>query len=603
MDVALPPRPGATPRTKKRTAVGIAPPAVELGEDDLTLEDAGEAPTDPLRARPTDEDIPTITRPGVNIDDMMPTPLEIKMPAAPPPPQDVAAAMPSADQMAAELNAAHADRDPDAPYLALEEGKVLARKYRLVKPAGFGGMAQLWVAKNESTGAEVCVKVLVPDAHDHESIARFRREAHAAAKLSHRAIVTVYDLMELRIDGQAAKQNETPHALAIVMELLNGETLADVIMRKGKLDVDEAMDLLIPVCGALAHAHRAGIVHRDVKPDNIFLARDPDGMIIPKILDFGVSKLATTGDTEGLTGIGVMLGTPSYMSPEQARGEPTIDARSDVFSMGIAIYISLTGKNPFEDDSFHSIVQAILEREPPPIPGVRADLWMVIEKALEKDPEKRWADGGELQWALKKATGRKGLGESDNFPISTKMQATGAASTAARAKADSDASLAGVGTGSVPPPETNTGIVEAKRKKAVRMVFLIVGACMLIMGLALIRAALTAKEEKEAAKAPPKTTTATTAAAAPLPSPVDSPTEPPAPSPAPEKSAAAPTPSPPPVVDKPAPGPAPVRKDPAPVVKTASPPANVAPAPKPAPAPSPAATPAKKKDVAATPGF
>ena len=122
----------------------------------------------------------------------------------------------------------------------------------------------------------------------------------------------------------------------------------------------------MPFLSALAHAHRAGVVHRDLKPDNIFLATDPDGHVIPKVLDFGVSKIESDGDARSaLTLDGVMLGTPSFMSPEQARGARDVDARSDVFSAGILFYMMLAGKNPFESESFHSVVSAIIHREPP----------------------------------------------------------------------------------------------------------------------------------------------------------------------------------------------------------------------------------------------
>lgn len=293
----------------------------------------------------------------------------------------------------------------------LEEGSLLAQKYRLARPAGFGGMAQLWVAKNEATGAEVCIKILVPEKSDDESVERFRREAYAAARLTHRAIVRIFDLVELGPDGEATKGK--PAALAIVMELLHGETLGDHLMKRGKLPLEEAIDLALPFLSALAHAHRAGVVHRDLKPDNIFLSTDPDGHVIPKVLDFGVSKMAITGDhalktpaAKQLTLDGVMLGTPSFMSPEQARGARDVDARSDVFSAGILIYMMLAGKNPFESESFHSVIAAVLQREVPRLPGVPDPIWNVIEKALAKDASGRYADATELGIALRRATGR-----------------------------------------------------------------------------------------------------------------------------------------------------------------------------------------------------
>ena len=266
--------------------------------------------------------------------------------------------------------ALESSRGPIVPAeLVLEQGTRLAGKYRLDRPAGFGGMAQLWVATNASTGAEVCVKVLVPDANSDESVKRFRREAHAAARLGHRAIVRVFDLVELDANGEAAQKGSSVAALAIVMELLSGETLGDALMKRGKIPLEETLDIMIPVLSALAHAHRAGVVHRDVKPDNVFLAKDPDGHVIPKVLDFGISKLQ--GDKSQLTNDGVMLGTPNFMSPEQARGASKVDARTDVFSAAIMMVMMLSGQNPFDDESFHSVVSAILVREVQRVPRRR----------------------------------------------------------------------------------------------------------------------------------------------------------------------------------------------------------------------------------------
>jgi eukaryotic-like serine/threonine-protein kinase len=289
-----------------------------------------------------------------------------------------------------------------------EAGSVIAGKYLLERPAGFGGMAELWVATNQATRAEVCVKLLNPSGEDEvEAVERFHREARAAAKLSHRAIVRVFDLLELDENGEATKAR--PRAYAIVMELLHGETLGDLLAKRGKLPVDEALDLFLPVVSALAHAHRASVIHRDIKPDNIFLARDPDDQIIPKVLDFGVSKLE---NAETITIDGVLLGTPSFMSPEQARGARALSARSDVFSAGILFYVMLTGKNPFDDGPFASVVDAVLRREVLPVEGLAPEIWAVLQQAMEKDPERRFGDATEMGIALRKAAGRRASTES-----------------------------------------------------------------------------------------------------------------------------------------------------------------------------------------------
>jgi serine/threonine-protein kinase len=441
-------------------------------------------------------------------------------PSAPAPEEDVALSdddlvsdslPPPASDVMRTQEREEEEADPDA-YLKLEEGKVLARKYRLVKPAGFGGMAQLWVAKNEATAAEVCVKVLIPDSSDDESVARFRREAHAAARLSHRAIVSVFDLFELDVNGNVSKA-ERPHALAIVMELLNGETLTDHLMKQGELHVDDMLDIAIPMCGALSHAHKAGVVHRDIKPDNVFLARDPDGTVIPKILDFGVSKIVSTGNSEGLTKTGVMLGTPSFMSPEQAKGSNKVDARSDVFSAGIVMMMMLTGKNPFEDDGgFHSVVQNIIEKPVQRPEGLTDALWDVINRALLKDADARWNDGTELQLALRKASGRRSLSQ------------PGLAAAPVVYSSDSKISVPPVDTGNSSLPDSQEiaipGVDPARRARMIKIVAGIVMASFLIMGLALIRAALSAHPKDTAATSttePPKTT----AVAAPPPAPLE----------------------------------------------------------------------------------
>ncbi len=301
--------------------------------------------------------------------------------------------------------------ESSATGLSLEEGVVLGNKYRLLRPAGFGGMGAVWVARNEATAAEVVVKVLVTARQgvDHEAIARFRREAHTAAQLYHRGIVRIFDLVELSFhredqdsfvrSARSMGESPPPDALVLVMELLRGETLASHMDKKVRFSPDEALAIVLPLLSALAHAHAQGIVHRDLKPENVFLSVDPDGHVIPKILDFGISKLMQPA-VPRITTDGAMLGTPSYMAPEQARGLPNVDARADVFAAGILLYECLAGENPFASGSYHSVVAAILERDPQPLKSASPEMWRVIRRALEKPPALRYADAGELASAL-----------------------------------------------------------------------------------------------------------------------------------------------------------------------------------------------------------
>ncbi len=301
---------------------------------------------------------------------------------------------------------------------------MLAAKYALERPAGLGGMAELWVATNRATGGEICMKVFVPaeGADAEESALRFRREAHASARLAHRAIVRVFDLLELDREGNATSGSwvdpgaRAPHAYAIVMELLAGETLGDRLSRESPLPLATALDLMLDIVSALSHAHREGVVHRDIKPDNVFLAQDPDGHIAPKVLDFGISKLA---NAETITLDGVLLGTPDFMSPEQARGARKIDARSDVFSAAVLFYVMLTGRHPYLDEGEHDFattIAAILRADLAPAPEIPTAIDAVLRQALARDPALRFADASELGAALRRAAGRRPAESSPSLP-------------------------------------------------------------------------------------------------------------------------------------------------------------------------------------------
>ncbi len=298
----------------------------------------------------------------------------------------------------------------------LGPGAVLAKKYRLTRPTGSGGMGTVWAAINLSTAAEVAIKVLLPEhAGYEEAVERFRHEAQATGQLAHRGIVRIFDLIEFGVSAGS---------IAIVMELLHGRTLATLLDEREKLSPQQALEVVLPVLSALSHAHAAGVVHRDLKPDNVFLAVDPDGLVTPKILDFGIAKLCPA-NRGAVTGDGRTVGTPGYMSPEQARGLATVDHRSDLFNMGILLYEMLSGRNPFACDENLQSVVALLEREPEPIEGISRELWRVIHKVLEKEPARRFANAAQLAAALRAACGLRGswptppFGVDSTLPISS----------------------------------------------------------------------------------------------------------------------------------------------------------------------------------------
>jgi serine/threonine-protein kinase len=271
--------------------------------------------------------------------------------------------------------------------IELRPGDVVGGKYLLLRQLGAGGMGQVWCARNLSTGAEVAVKAVgVSIAPSSEALDSLREEARATAQLAHRGIVRAFDLIEPE-DGQGP--------VLLVMELLRGHTLAQRLANFGPLSIDETLAIALPVLAALSHAHGAGVVHRDVKPDNVFLAVDPDGELSPKIIDFGVSQSRSSGAS--LCVYPLAVGTPWYMSPEQARGEH-VDGRSDVFAVGILIYECLAGTQPFRALGGSGLTDS--RPTPPRIPTIPATLWVVIARALAQRPEERFSSAADLAVAL-----------------------------------------------------------------------------------------------------------------------------------------------------------------------------------------------------------
>ena len=273
-----------------------------------------------------------------------------------------------------------------------QPGDRIARKLELVRKLGEGGMGTLWVARNLTTHAEVAIKVLRSHREDDGHAAeRFRHEARLGAMLAHRNITRVFDLLE-----------DDDGSLVLVMELLHGVTLESAYKAKGAFSNEEAVAIMVPILGALQHAHEHGVLHRDVKPSNIFLHVDPDGHTTPKLLDFGIAK---ANDASVLTRTGEALGSPSYMSPEQVRANKRLDGRSDLFSVGAVLYEIITGANPFDAPSPTAVLAQVLELEVDPDPLLEPRVWLEVQRALSKQAYERHPSASSLAEALSRAVG------------------------------------------------------------------------------------------------------------------------------------------------------------------------------------------------------
>ena len=258
--------------------------------------------------------------------------------------------------------------------------------YEVISPLGKGGMGEVYLAQDVRLGRRVALKVLpAAFADDQDSLARFIREAKAASALNHPNIITIHDI------GDAAG------TYFIAYEFVDGRTLRDVA-RSAPLDAATAIDIGIQVASALADAHRAGIVHRDLKPDNVMIRAT--GLV--KLLDFGIARLARPAEADvtvtampGQTLGGMLIGTPQYMSPEQARGLE-VDQQTDLFSFGALLYELLSGTSPFAAGTATDIIVAVLTREPPPLTKVPPAVAAIVGRALQKDRAQRYATAAEL---------------------------------------------------------------------------------------------------------------------------------------------------------------------------------------------------------------
>lgn len=272
-------------------------------------------------------------------------------------------------------------------------GDEIAGKYRIESIVGQGGMGAVFAARNVLTGKRVAIKWLLPEHAASTSRDRLLREAQIAASIDHPNVVDIYDV------------GEHQGGLFLVMEYLRGRALSDVLAERGRLDPEELIALLVPAMKGVHAAHQAGVVHRDLKPENIILTQF-DGHVVPKVVDFGVSKTVGTSGIphSSLTRTGALVGTPHFMALEQVDGTNQIDGRTDVYAFGVLLYRSLTGHFPFDGSSLGEVILKIGTKDPVPMRMLRSDLPAeldtVVLRALSRDRTKRFGDLEELARAL-----------------------------------------------------------------------------------------------------------------------------------------------------------------------------------------------------------
>jgi serine/threonine-protein kinase len=264
-------------------------------------------------------------------------------------------------------------------------GTVIANRYKLLSLLGEGGIGTVFLADDMRSGAQVALKMLRRDyADDPEIVARFDREAKAMMALAHEHIV------------QALNFGRSPDGdICLVMERVQGETLRNLLRRAGRFPPHGLVEISRQIASALTRAHSMGIVHRDLKPENVMVSWQPDGRPWIKMLDFGMARLLVGAPGTPLTRKGAVFGTPEYMPPEQAMGQP-VDARADQYAFGVMIFEMIAGRRPFLARTPLEMVQAQIRHTPPPLsdilPGVSAAVTSVVARMLAKRPDKRFPD-------------------------------------------------------------------------------------------------------------------------------------------------------------------------------------------------------------------
>jgi serine/threonine-protein kinase len=420
----------------------------------------------------------------------------------------------------------------------LSKGTLLG-KYEIVRPLGAGGMGAVYEAVHTQIGKRVAIKVLAPAvAAKPEARSRFLREAQLTSKVRHPHAVDVTDM------GTEGEQT------FLVMELLDGEDLAARLVREQRLAIADLCDILLPVCSAVAAAHAAAVIHRDLKPQNIFLARGANGLVA-KVLDFGISKAQDATTVDALTGSDAVIGTPYYLAPEQVTDGRNASPASDQYAIGVVLYECLTGERPYQADSLYGVFHAIITGQPTRPRDRRPDIDVQFEaivlRAMNVSPEWRFPSVTALAQALWPFASDRGrmLWREAFGPAPSQSQPAQPASSSNETAVDDavrtprwpgrDAPAAKTPEAATPPPPAATTAPAPRGRGPFRIVALVtlaLGAGALWVATGKLRRHGESVEPRTVAPAPTPAAVATPAPAAAAP-PAPAPSPPAAPAPAP----------------------------------------------------------------------